>query len=192
MRNNYLFGVLLTVGFILLDVLGLGLLPVLKISFGGFWGAFIALVFVRASFLIVWWLLTRWTLLVKFGALNRATPWSLVGLNLAFLALVFYGFYIEPMRLTVSQLEVEVSGLQQPVRIVQLSDIHVEYTTRRDEALPELVESLHPDMIVMTGDYLNEDYLLDPITHEDFRNLISQLHAPLGIFAVTATWIQKR
>jgi uncharacterized protein len=108
----------------------------------------------------------------------------LVGLNTFLLACGLYGFYIEPMELTVSRIQVPVPGLTHPVRIVQLSDIHVERTTARERALPGLVASLKPDMIVITGDHWNESFTNDPITVRDLRALISQLHAPLGIYAV--------
>jgi predicted MPP superfamily phosphohydrolase len=70
------------------------------------------------------------------------------------------------------------------VRIVQLSDIHVERTTRRELALPGLVASLHPDMIVLTGDYLNKSFTHDARAASDLRQLLGQLHAPLGIYAI--------
>jgi predicted MPP superfamily phosphohydrolase len=108
----------------------------------------------------------------------------LLGLNLLFLVVELYSSFIEPTRLTVGRIVVQVPELDQSVRIVQLSDIHVERTTRRELALPGLVESLQPDMIVMTGDYLNESYKKNEITIQDLRNLIIQLHAPLGIYAV--------
>jgi uncharacterized protein len=50
-----------------------------------------------------------------------------------------------------------------------------------------LVESLHPDMIVLTGDYLNLSYLHDERAARDLRLLLGQLHAPLGIYAVNGT-----
>jgi hypothetical protein len=68
--------------------------------------------------------------------------------------------------------------------MVQLSDIHVERTTRRELAIPGLVESLHPDLIVLTGDYLNESFMNDPKAWLDLRVLLSSLRAPLGIYAV--------
>jgi predicted MPP superfamily phosphohydrolase len=60
----------------------------------------------------------------------------------------------------------------------------VERTTRREQALPGLVESLHPDMIVLTGDYLNQSFIHDAQAAADLRLLLGQLHAPLGIYAV--------
>jgi hypothetical protein len=104
--------------------------------------------------------------------------------NLLLLGLGLYGFYVEPFHLTANRIEIPVKGLQKNVRIVQLSDIHVERTTRREKDLPTFVEGLNPDMIVITGDYVNESYTNIPETIADVRVLIDQLHAPLGIYAV--------
>ncbi len=95
-----------------------------------------------------------------------------------------YGFFVEPFRLTVSQLQIPVQGLTRPIRIVQLSDIHVERITPREQAIPHQVESLRPDMIVITGDFINESYINQPQTIDATRELIGQLKAPFGVFGV--------
>jgi predicted MPP superfamily phosphohydrolase len=105
-------------------------------------------------------------------------------------ALMVYGMLIEPFRLQVTCLEIpsdKVSNPGSPLRIVQLSDLHVERLTRRDRALPDLVAGLAPDLIVLTGDYLNTSYNEDPKALEDLRVLLSQLHAPAGIYAIWGT-----
>jgi predicted MPP superfamily phosphohydrolase len=104
--------------------------------------------------------------------------------NILLLGLGIYGFYIEPFRLTVNRIEVPVAGLQKTFRIVQLSDLHVERTTKREQAIPSLVENLNPDMIVLTGDYLIESRFNFPETIEALKDLVDQLHAPLGVYAV--------
>jgi uncharacterized protein len=65
-----------------------------------------------------------------------------------------------------------------------LSDIHVERTTPRERDLPQLVDNLNPDIIVITGDFINESYTNDPMTIGALRELISQLHAPFGVYGV--------
>jgi predicted MPP superfamily phosphohydrolase len=103
------------------------------------------------------------------------------------LGIGLYGFYIAPFQLSVGRIQMAVPGLSRPMRIVQLSDLHVERTTRREQALPGLVASLHPDLIVLTGDYLNLSYLHDDRAAGDLHQLLGQLHAPLGIYAVNGT-----
>jgi len=41
-----------------------------------------------------------------------------------------------------------------PIRLLHLSDLHVERLTRREAHLLELVKEARPDLIVITGDYL--------------------------------------
>jgi predicted MPP superfamily phosphohydrolase len=189
-----LLGLLITLGFIFLDGLSLLSLPRLGISYGGIRIPLFALISLRGAILFLWLILFGGIIIgrsllgslvvSRSSAITQFPIWPLLGLNLLFLGLELYSSFIEPTRLTVGRLVVQVPELDQSVRIVQLSDIHVERTTRRELALPGLVDSLQPDMIVMTGDYLNESYKKNQITIQDLRDLILQLHAPLGIYAV--------
>jgi uncharacterized protein len=122
--------------------------------------------------------------IMRGSAIQGSMVWLLAALNLLLLGVGLYGFYIEPMQLTVGRIEVPLPGSNHPVRIVQLSDIHMERTTRRERALPGLVESLRPDLIVITGDYLNKSYRQSPESVRDLRELLGQLHAPLGTYSV--------
>ena len=51
--------------------------------------------------------------------------------------------------------------------------------------------ALAPDIIVLTGDYLNTSYVHDPAALADWRHLINQLEAPHGIYAVRGTVEQR-
>jgi uncharacterized protein len=73
------------------------------------------------------------------------------------------------------------------LRILQISDLHVEYTTRRELELVKQVRDLEPDIIVLTGDYLNLSNLADAQSLEDVRSLLSQLDAPGGVYAVNGS-----
>lgn len=189
-----ILGLLISLGFVFLDGIALIALPRLGISYGGIRIPFYTLSMLRAAIFIVLLFLfggiaVGRSVLIEHVASKSSTTfqfpiWLLIILNLIFLGVEIYSFFIEPTRLTVSQMTVGVPGLSQPIRLVQLSDIHVERTSRRELALPGLVESLHPDMIVMTGDYLNESYKRTVTSQQDLKDLINQLHAPLGIYAV--------
>ena len=133
----------------------------------------------------------RWlaALLAAYVASRWRTP-ALAGLTVfqvGIFALLVYGTAIEPFRTQVSRVEVTSTKLADPdapLRIVQLSDLHVERLTRRERALPALVAGLSPDIIVLTGDYLNSSYNTDPCALADLRSLLSQFHAPCGVYAV--------
>jgi predicted MPP superfamily phosphohydrolase len=97
------------------------------------------------------------------------------------------GFLIEPFSIQVTHHEFSFDRLSAqglPLRIVHLTDPHVERTTVRERKLIPLVDELQPDLILLTGDYLNLSYLGDETAQRDFRTLASQLQAPYGVYTV--------
>jgi predicted MPP superfamily phosphohydrolase len=109
-------------------------------------------------------------------------------LNLSVLTLEIQGTYFEPFDLRVTELDLPGPALlpDRPLRLVQLSDLHIERITKREQEMIKVVESLEPDIIVLTGDYLNTSYLDDPIARQEARAIMSQLSAPYGVYAVVA------
>jgi len=180
------YGVAALSGFLVLDWLFLALLPRLGLSFGPVVPSLVALAFLR--WLIVLLLAIPWRRLraptSKSVSVALTVMWVLnITLSLCF----FEGLYIEPFRLTVTELAVDGPAFlpDRPLRIVQLSDLHVERTTRRERDILAKVAALHPDLIVLTGDYLNLSYLSDPTALADARDFLAQLHAPYSVYAVT-------
>lgn len=75
-----------------------------------------------------------------------------------YLLCVAYGILIEPYWVARTEVEIRVSGpvLGRPrFRIVQLSDLHLERVGRREYRVMEMVREAKPDLILLTGDYLN-------------------------------------
>jgi uncharacterized protein len=104
--------------------------------------------------------------------------------------LLAYGTLVEPFRVGVTQVAIPNPKLPNPappLRIVQLSDVHIERLTPRDRSLPGLVAGLSPDLIVLTGDFLSTSYNDDPRAVADLVALLGQLSAPGGIYAVWGT-----
>lgn len=169
--------------FIILDFLWLTSLPKWGISYGPGKTTAIVFTFLRFGFFVIWTILQ---VLVKWirPETQHFSVWSFIIPNLLLLCFGIYGFCIEPFHLTQSHIEVKVPGLSRPVRIVQLSDIHVEFTTRREKELPGYVAKFNPDMIVITGDLINETYGNNPQSIHDLRDLMNKLSAPMGIYAV--------
>jgi predicted MPP superfamily phosphohydrolase len=154
----------------------------LELSFGPEEAALFYLWGLRAAFFLPF--------LIPLFRRSRPRAHGLVTLwafNLALLAVAVDAFYVEPFAVGVTRLKIEAPGLTRPLRIVQLSDPHVEYTTRRERDLVPLVNSLQPDLIVLTGDYLNLANRSDPLSQQDARALLAQLHAPYGVYAVAGT-----
>jgi predicted MPP superfamily phosphohydrolase len=101
--------------------------------------------------------------------------------------LLFWGAVIEPRRLKMTQLELSLPGLaagSRPVRVLHVSDIHMERISRREDDLLALAEASRPDLIVVTGDFLNLSYNRDREAGELVQRLLRGLHAPYGVFAV--------
>lgn len=101
---------------------------------------------------------------------------------------LIYGWAMlhEVLALAISHVTVRSSSLpagQPPLRLLHLSDLHVERLTRREERLLELVKETRPDLIVITGDYLNLSYVNEPTARAEVRRLLAKLHAPYGVYA---------
>jgi predicted MPP superfamily phosphohydrolase len=106
--------------------------------------------------------------------------------NLALLAAEVDGLYIEPFDIHTTKLQLsgpsKASG--EALRILHLTDLHIERITRREQDLIQQVKALQPDLILLTGDYTNVDYLDDTHTLRDTRMVLGQLSAPYGVYAV--------
>jgi hypothetical protein len=169
----------------LLDGLLLVLLPALRLSFGPVGPPLFVYTMVR---LIV--LLPALSILAlshkrpSFAAAFLAAAVQF-GLTLA----VFDGMYIEPFRLTVTDLPLQAPAFlpDRPLRILHLTDLHVEHPTRREAQVLEEAATLQPDLIVLTGDYVNPTYRDDPQTLAETRQILAQLQAPYGVYAVNGT-----
>ena len=110
----------------------------------------------------------------------------MIGMQVSLVLLVIDGLYFEPFRLTLTRQHVSapqfISG--RDLRILQISDLHVERITQREQAVLEMARSLQPDLIVLTGDYVNLDYVDDETALAEARKVISQLEAPYGVYAI--------
>lgn len=179
--------------FMLLDGIALLGLPLWGVSFGPPEFTWFSFGWIRLFCLGAWgavWLfwissprLSSWS-----SARNGLAVFGL--LNLALWLGLLYGTYLEPQQVGVSRLNLPdqpVPGSSAVLRVVQLSDLHVERLTRRERETVQLVQDLKPDLIVLTGDYLNLSYLQDAQALADARQVLSQLHAPYGIYAVNGT-----
>lgn len=89
-----------------------------------------------------------------------------------------YASWIEPYWIEVTRHSVS-APLSWPVKIAHITDLHASGLGRRERKMLRLVEAERPDLIVITGDSINitSDY-------PGFRDVLSQLHAPLGVWVV--------
>lgn len=110
--------------------------------------------------------------------------------NLAFSAVQIDAYVVEPLLVETTELSLVSADLDPaapPVRIVHLTDTHIERSSFRERAAVKKVNRLQPDIIVFTGDYINTSYHGDTTAHEHFREFVTQLEAPYGIYATRGT-----
>lgn len=109
-----------------------------------------------------------------------------LGVQVGLFLLALDGLYFEPFRLTLTRQPVAAPQFipGRPLRILQISDLHLERITQREQEVLQLARELQPDLIVLTGDYVNLDYLDDPTALAETRQVLSELEAPDGIYAI--------
>jgi predicted MPP superfamily phosphohydrolase len=91
--------------------------------------------------------------------------------------------WLEPRGVKVERLTLASSQPGHPMRIVQVSDLHLSEADGYFRRVTELVAAQQPDLIVLTGDYLEEERNIRGVL--DF---LRGLRAPHGIFAVQGNW----
>jgi hypothetical protein len=168
-----------------LDGLGLALLPQLGRSFGPVAPPLLALTLLRTGISVA-------------GGLLWGTPTTLIataGLQLIIAALSLYATWIEPFRIQVTWAELHSPKLASrkrgnpPIRLLHISDLHVERITSRERELLDLVEDLNADLIVLTGDYLNLSSVRDRESQVAARGLLEALceRASGPVYAITGS-----
>jgi predicted MPP superfamily phosphohydrolase len=168
--------------FTLADCALLVALPRLGLSFGAVQPPLLGLVLFR-------WLIAA--SIALFATLWPIPMLVVLAVSQTFIwVLLAYGTLVEPFRLRVTHVDIQSPKLSNPgtpLRLAQLSDLHVERLTRRERALPALLAELAPDVIFLTGDLLNTSYNDDPRALADLRALLEQMDAPSGVYAVWGT-----
>jgi predicted MPP superfamily phosphohydrolase len=82
-------------------------------------------------------------------------PVLLAALGLCVLVLL-YSVAIEPNTVTLKTVELRVAGFREvPVRIVQISDVHLRSVGWRERRVTQLVQGTSPDLIALTGDLVS-------------------------------------
>lgn len=121
---------------------------------------------------------------LPFGAAARGGRWAIGLMGVVLLALAVWG-YAGTRRLVIRSVDAAFPHLPpglDGVRIAQLSDLHVgPHTSQAHLArVVEAVRAAGPDLIVLTGDQV-DDYARDV---EPFAASFGSLAAPMGVFAV--------
>ncbi|MBN1993878.1 MAG: metallophosphoesterase [Anaerolineae bacterium] len=111
---------------------------------------------------------------------------TLALLQLAGTLIYLWGTLQEPFALSLTHQTIRLPVLPAaapPLRLLHLSDFHIERLTRREARLLALIDEARPDLIVITGDYLNLSYVNEPTARAEARQVLAKLHAPYGVYA---------
>lgn len=116
------------------------------------------------------------------------SPFTAIGLVLSIVSFfnILYGTIVGITRFEIKETEFYSNDLPKGFdgyRIVQISDIHIGSWHGNPEAIKRLVDMVNeqkPDLIVFTGDLVNQQ------SHEldGFQDILSQLHAPDGVYSI--------
>ncbi len=119
---------------------------------------------------------------------NRRKLYTQIALLFALIPMLssFYGVFIGKFKFTVYETEITFEKLPasfDSLRIVQLSDFHISCFYGNEKKLEEaisMVQDLNPDLILFTGDMVNNTSQ----EFEPFVDYLKVLSAPLGKFAI--------
>lgn len=116
------------------------------------------------------------------------SPFTAIGLVLAVISFfnIGYGTFFGTTRFEVKEVEYHSADIPKGFdgyRILQLSDIHIGSWRGNPEPIKHLVDLVNaqkPDLIVFTGDLVNQQ------SHEidGFQEILAQLHAPDGVYSI--------
>lgn len=172
---------------LLVDGLGLALLPYTGRSFGAVTPPLLALTLLRTAISLTGGLL--------WGTLPGLVTVTAVQLVIAGISL--YATWVEPFNVHVTEAALQSSklhhdstpGSRDSVRILHISDLHVEHITPRERQLLSRVEELNPDLTVLTGDYLNLSSVRDENAQADARDLLDDICARSRgpVYAITGS-----
>jgi predicted MPP superfamily phosphohydrolase len=113
-----------------------------------------------------------------------------LGAGFLILALIIYGILIEPDQIEIHHVSIHDRYLGRILEnkiIVQISDLHMHKIGSREQKVLEILNSLKPDIVFLTGDYVpwNGDY-------ERALDFLSLLRARIGVWAVMGDYDYSR
>ncbi|MFN8527507.1 MAG: hypothetical protein U0670_02735 [Anaerolineae bacterium] len=113
-------------------------------------------------------------------------------LDVLLTGIAFYATWIEPFRVGVTYETLSVTaaahdGAPRVLRVMHLGDLHLERIGLREQRVNILIESLKPDLILFSGDFVNISYQYDPEAEQGVRTVIGAWRAPMGVLAVAGT-----
>jgi predicted MPP superfamily phosphohydrolase len=127
--------------------------------------------------------------MVALLALTRA-PWTVPAAMALISGVAWYGTWIEPFRIQVTHRQMifpHWPASAAPIRLLHLSDLHLERQGVREERLQRQIDRLAPDLICFSGDLLNLSFNNDKAAVLAARAVLCRWTAPQGVYAVTGS-----
>lgn len=142
----------------------------------------------KASTLALWAVLAGIMIIAGILHLSEITVYVMLAL-VTWVA--YYSTWVEPFSLHVTHEKLETAkwnAAAPPLRLLHIADLHMELLTQRERDLNARIRQLQPDIIVFSGDFVNISYTYDDKVKDAIRQVISQWHAPLGVYCVPGTY----
>jgi len=119
--------------------------------------------------------ISRYEFITKLGFLIAAIPF----------ASMIYGMLRGPNRYDVRRLKISSSGIPggfHGMKILQISDLHVGSFLSAEplERAIELIHAEKPDLILFTGDLVNDRY----VEAVEFYESLKKIQAPMGVYSI--------
>ncbi len=110
---------------------------------------------------------------------------SFLGLGLGGLGAVLgaESLWYEPRALEITRHGIPSTFPGPPVRLLQVSDLHLNEFNHYFAKVAKEIDKLRPDLIVLTGDYLEEERNIRAVLE-----FLSQIKAEYGVYAVQGNW----
>lgn len=121
-------------------------------------------------------------ILAKFGI---QTHYQFVISIITTAVILIYGF-IQNQKFEIRHFDIKIDKpLPSPITIVSVSDVHLGYgkTQKKIESYVNSINSQTPDVILIAGDLIDDNAQV--LKLHSIAETLHNLHAPLGIFAVT-------
>lgn len=132
--------------------------------------------------------LLYWGLSLSWAGLRRQLRISallFLFLSVDLWMLRYYVTHVEPERLVVRRIRLETPKLQEPVRLLHISDIQAGAVGPYQRKIFEKIQELEPDIILNTGDYLQ---IVPPATFKEelpkLIHLIGEANPAFGTYGV--------
>ncbi len=110
--------------------------------------------------------------------------WSFGSLALGMTLLLSYGYvnYLNKKRVELDP--ISGAGLERPLKIVALSDLHLGYATGAGELARwvGLINAERPDLVLLLGDVVDNN--TKPMFDQRMEELFRRIEAPLGVYGV--------